>query len=103
LERGFTMMAHVYAVLLVYRGVKCEDPRSVLMAVAYKSALDAMVPLMQWLLGSGGFGMVYVVEVWVVAMGLVGLWGSRRLLRDMVERDSSDQNAEPSTHKSYEP
>jgi len=90
IERGFTMLAHVYAILLVYKGVRDEDSRSVLMAVAYKSALDAMVPLMQWLLGSGGFGMVYVVEVWVVVMGLVGLWGSRRLMREMSDRGASE-------------
>ncbi|TRO47712.1 YhfC family intramembrane metalloprotease [Candidatus Bathyarchaeota archaeon] len=96
LERGFTMMAHVYAILLIYRGVTNEDSRSVLMAIAYKSALDAMVPLMQWLLSSGGFGMVYVVEVWVVIMGLVGLWGSRRIMLEMSNRDlpglSDEQN-----------
>jgi uncharacterized membrane protein YhfC len=90
LERGFTMLAHVYAVLLVYKGVRYEDFRSVLMAVGYKSALDAMVPLMQWLLSSVGFGMVYVVEVWVIIMGLMGLWGSRRLMREMSDQGASE-------------
>ena len=90
LERGFTMLAHVYAILLVYKGVRQKDSRFVLMAVAYKSALDAMVPMMQWLLGSGGFGMVYVVEVWVVVMGLVGLWGSRRIIKEMSNQGASE-------------
>jgi len=90
IERGFTMMAHVYAILLIYRGVRDEDSRSVLMAVAYKSALDALVPFMQWLLSDGGFGMVYVVEVWVVFMGLVGLWGSRRILKEMSNRGTPE-------------
>ena len=89
IERGFTLLAHIYATLLIYSGVRCEDSRYVLMAVAYKSALDAMVPLMQWLLSSRGFGMVYVVEVWVVIMGLVGLWGSRRLIKEMSNRGAS--------------
>lgn len=83
IERGFTLLAHVYATLLIYSGVRNEDSRSVLMAVAYKGALDAMVPLMQWLLSSRGFGMVYVVEVWVVFMGLLGLWGTRRLIKEL--------------------
>ena len=83
IERGFTLLAHIYATLLIYSGVRNEDSRSVLMAVAYKRALDAMVPLMQWLRSSRGFGMVYVVEVLVVIMGLVGLWGSRRLIKEM--------------------
>jgi uncharacterized membrane protein YhfC len=90
IERGFTMMAHVYAILLIYRGVRDEDSRSVLMAVAYKSALDALVPYMQWLLSGGGFGMVYVVEVWVVFMGLVGLWGSRRMIKEMSNRGTPE-------------
>jgi len=90
IERGFTLLAHVYATLLVYRGVKDEDSRSILTAIAYKSALDAMVPLMQWLLSSGGFGIVYVVEIWVVIMGLVGLWGSRRLIDEMSDRGPSE-------------
>jgi len=90
IERGFTMMAHVYAILLIYRGVRDEDSRSVLMAVAYKSALDALVPYMQWLLSSGGFGMIYVVEVWVVFMGLVGLWGSRRIIKEMSNRGTPE-------------
>jgi len=83
IERGFTLMAHVYATLLIYSGVRNNDSRSVVMAIAYKSALDAMVPLMQFLLSSRGFGMVYVVEIWVVIMGLVGLWGSRRIIKEM--------------------
>ena len=89
IERGFTLLAHIYATLLIYSGVRNEDSGSVLMAVAYKSALDAMVPLMQWLLSSRGFGMVYVVEVWVVIMGLVGLWGSRRLIKEMSNHGAS--------------
>lgn len=89
IERGFTLLAHVYATLLIYSGVRNEDSRSVLMAVAYKGALDAMVPLMQWLLSSRGFGMVYVVEVWVVIMGLVGLWGTRRLIKEMSNQGAS--------------
>ena len=89
IERGFTLLAHIYATLLIYSGVRREDSRSVLMAVAYKSALDAMVPLMQFLLASRGFGMVYVVEVWVVFMGLVGLWGSRRLIKEMSNQGAS--------------
>jgi len=89
IERGFTMLAHVYAILLVYKGVRHGDSRSLLMAVAYKGALDAMVPFLQWLLSSGGFGMVYVVEVWVVVMGLVGLWGSRRLIKEMSNQGAS--------------
>ena len=44
---------------------------------------------MQWLLSSGGFGMVYVVEVWVVIMGLVGLWGSRGLIKEMSNQGAS--------------
>jgi len=90
IERGFTMMAHVFAILLIYRGVRDEESRSVLMAVAYKSALDALVPFMQWLLSGGGFGMVYVVEVWVVFMGLAGLWGSRRILKEMSNRGTPE-------------
>ncbi len=89
IERGFTLLAHVYATLLIYSGVRNEDSRSVLVAIAYKGALDAMVPLMQWLLSSRGFGMVYVVEVWVVIMGLVGLWGSRRLIKKMSNQGAS--------------
>ncbi|MBA7472830.1 hypothetical protein ES707_08162 [subsurface metagenome] len=89
IERGFTLLAHVYATLLIYSGVRNEDSGSVLMAVAYKGALDAMVPLMQWLLSSRGFGMVYVVEVWVVIMGLVGLWGTRRLIKEMSNQGAS--------------
>ncbi len=89
IERGFTLLAHIYATLLIYSGVRNEDSRSVLVAIAYKGALDAMVPLMQWLLSSRGFGMVYVVEVWVVIMGLVGLWGSRRLINKMSNQGAS--------------
>ena len=90
IERGFTLLAHIYATLLIYSGVRNEDSRSVLLAVAYKSALDAMVPLMQWLLSSRGFGMVYVIEIWVVIMGLLGLWGSQRLRKEMSNQGASE-------------
>jgi len=79
IERAFTMAAHLYAALLVYSYVRREDNRLLIQAVVYKSVLDAMVPFLQVILSSGGFGMVYVVEVWVVILGSVGLWGSMRL------------------------
>ena len=94
IERGFTLLAHVFATLLIYSGVRDGGFKPIALAVVYKSALDAMVPYMQWLLSSGGYGMVYVVEVWVVVMGLVGLWGSRRIIKDMSERGAQKSPGE---------
>lgn len=86
MERAFTLLGHLFSALLVYASVRLGRPRLFVLSVAYKSALDAAVPYLQWYLStSTNPASIYLIEVWVVIFGVVGLLGSIRLRRELRE------------------
>ena len=86
MERAFTLLAHLFSALLVYASVRLGRPGLFVWSVAYKSALDAAVPYLQWYLStSTNPASIYLVEVWVVIFGVAGLVGSIRLRRELRE------------------
>jgi len=77
-ERIFTVFAHVFATLLVFISVARGKLHFFLQAFFYKSLLDAAVPYIQVTLRpSVSPTRTYPAEVWVVAIGLMGLAGTR--------------------------
>jgi len=82
LERMFTLFAHVFSALLVFAAVRRGRIRLLLYAFVYKGILDAAAPYLQWVLASSSSAsVVYLVELWVVLLGALGLLGSIRLRR----------------------
>jgi uncharacterized membrane protein YhfC len=88
-ERAFTLLAHLYASLLAISAVHPGGRRRLLWAVAYKGALDAPVLYFQWLLSTSTSAIVYLIELWVVAMGAIGLFLSIRMIREWPKEKES--------------
>jgi len=81
-ERAFTLLAHLYASLLAISAVRPGLRRRLLWAVVYKGAVDVPVPYFQWLLSTSTSAIFYLIELWVVALGTIGLFLSIRMIRE---------------------
>ncbi|XRH75365.1 MAG: YhfC family glutamic-type intramembrane protease [Candidatus Methanosuratincola verstraetei] len=86
-ERAFAILAHVFATVLAYLSV--AQRRLILLggAVAYKSVLDAPIPILQEYLASSPYYIV-ITEAFVAVMGLVGLLGMLNINR-IAPRDTN--------------
>jgi len=84
LERLLTIFIHTFSALLIFASVTKARFGLFLGAFVYKSLVDAAVPYLQSVLGSSASPVdVYLVETWVVALGIVGLIGSVQLRKRM--------------------
>lgn len=83
LERVFTLFAHLFTALLVFSAMKQGRLQPFLLAFIYKSVLDAPAPYLQNLIASdAAVAVLYLAEIWVVLLGVIGLLGSIRLRRN---------------------
>ncbi|MEN3006651.1 MAG: YhfC family glutamic-type intramembrane protease [Candidatus Methanosuratincola petrocarbonis] len=73
-ERAFAILAHVFATTLAYLAVVHRSLVLLGGAVAYKSMLDAPIPILQASLASSPHYVV-ITEAFVAIMGLIGLLG----------------------------
>lgn len=73
-ERAFAILAHVFATVLAYLAVVHRRLLVLGAAIAYKSVLDAPIPIFQATLASSPYYLV-ITEVFVAIMGLIGLLG----------------------------
>ncbi|MDI9644579.1 MAG: YhfC family glutamic-type intramembrane protease [Candidatus Verstraetearchaeota archaeon] len=73
-ERVFAILAHIFATVLVYLAVAHRRPILLGGAAAYKSLLDAPIPIFQTMLASSPYYIV-ITEAFVGIMGLIGLLG----------------------------
>ncbi|MEN3034814.1 MAG: YhfC family glutamic-type intramembrane protease [Candidatus Methanosuratincola sp.] len=73
-ERAFAILAHIFATVLAY--LSAAHRRLILLgaAVAYKSALDAPIPILQAALANSPYYIV-ITEAFVAVIGLIGLLG----------------------------
>lgn len=98
LERLFTIFIHVFSALLIYASVTKGQLGLFIGAFAYKSLVDAAAPYLQSVLGSSASPVdVYLVETWVVALGIIGLIGSVQLRKHMPSATQPSSNTEPRT------
>ncbi|MDH7555497.1 MAG: YhfC family glutamic-type intramembrane protease [Candidatus Methanosuratincola sp.] len=92
-ERAFAILAHVFATVLAY--LAAAHRRLLLLggAVAYKSVLDATIPILQATLASSPYYVV-VTEAFVAVMGLIGLLGMLNMDRIALSSTNNIRNEE---------
>ena len=90
IERASAVLIHTCAALATFASATRSRVGYLVVAIAYKSAADAPLPLLHWLLkpAESPVGM-YQAEAWAAAMGLLGLLGARSLLRELREPPGS--------------
>lgn len=75
-ERLFTLFCHVFATVLVVYAARLRELKWLGLSIAYKTLLDGMLPVSNYLLsGMGTLGRVRLIELFIIAMGFVGLVG----------------------------
>ncbi|MEJ5292510.1 MAG: YhfC family glutamic-type intramembrane protease [Candidatus Methanosuratincola sp.] len=73
-ERVFAILAHAFATVLTYLAVVNRRPLLLGGAIAYKTALDAPIPILQATLSTSPYYLL-ITEAFVAVVGLVGLLG----------------------------
>lgn len=95
IERTFVIPIHLFATVLLYTAVVTRKYRFFWSSFLYRTAIDATVPAFSQLLGQspGSLVTIYVIEMIVVAYGIIGLVGTRwlrsRLQNSLGNRTSS--------------
>ena len=76
IERLFTLFCHVFATVLLVYAARFHAIVWLAVSVLYKTLLDGVLPISNYLLaGMGTYARLGIIEVFVVAMGVVGLAG----------------------------
>ena len=87
MERFFAMIAHVLASLLIFYSVRFGRRSLFALSFIYKTALDSPILFFQSTIASSNSILtLYLVELWVVIFGIVGLLGTIRLRRSWNRR-----------------
>lgn len=81
IERVFTILAHVFATVLIIKALISKRLNFLWMSVFYKFVLDAPVPFFQVLIADGNILMTYFVELYVMVLGLFAFFALRRFSR----------------------
>lgn len=89
-ERAFVILVHVFATALAYAAVVQRRLLLLGYAIAYKSALDAPIPLLQAALAGSAYYIV-ITEAFVAIMGLIGLLGILNM--DRIASTSANDNS----------
>jgi uncharacterized membrane protein YhfC len=74
-ERAFTLMCHVFAVVLAVYAVKLNDIKLLAVSIIYKTILDGMLPAFNHYIIPSGYGGYLIVEGFVAIMGILGYIG----------------------------
>lgn len=76
IERLFTLFCHVFATVLLVYAARFHALVWLAVSILYKTLLDGMLPVSNYLLaGMGMYAKYGIVEVFVIIMGIVGLAG----------------------------
>lgn len=75
IERLFVLFGHVFATVLAIYAARLPDLKWLGIAVVYKALIDGSLPLFNHYLGYMGPSMFFPVEIYIAAMGLIGLAG----------------------------
>jgi uncharacterized membrane protein YhfC len=75
IERIFTLLVHVFATVLVVYAVKLSDLRWLALSIGLKTILDGALPIFNYYLSSLGTFKVLPIELYVVLIGCISLYG----------------------------
>ena len=78
IERVFVIFVHTFTAMLVFLSIREGRIMLLVAAILFKTILDGAIPLLQDAFGSSIEG-VYLLEIFVVVMGLVSLLGIIRI------------------------
>lgn len=78
IERVFVIFVHVFTTMLVFLSIREGRIILLVMAILFKTLLDGAIPFLQDAFGSS-VGGVYLIEIFVVVMGLISLMGIIRI------------------------
>ncbi|MBN2101916.1 MAG: YhfC family intramembrane metalloprotease [Candidatus Aenigmarchaeota archaeon] len=90
IERVFVVLAHVFTSILVIYSIKSNRIIYFIYAFFYKTLLDGIIPYLTNGLNQTDPSSVFAVEIPVVIMGLIGLWGIQ-MLRKKFEKPEVDK------------
>jgi uncharacterized membrane protein YhfC len=79
LERVFVMFAHVFAAVLVFMAVRSRKMWYLVLSIIYKTLLDGILPWLSYTLGTGDILSIYLMEIPIIIIGLIGYFGIRWL------------------------
>jgi uncharacterized membrane protein YhfC len=79
LERAFVLFAHVFAAVLVFTAVRSRKMWYLVLSILYKTLLDGILPWLSYTLGTGDIVSIYLMEVPIIIIGLMGYFGIRWL------------------------
>jgi len=79
IERVFVLIAHVFATVLVIKAITTKNIKFLWFSIIYKTILDTPVPYFQALIASGGLVATYLIELYIIGMGLLGFFGLKWL------------------------
>ena len=75
IERVFVLFTHVFVTVLAIYAVKLADLRWLGISVVFKTALDGALPLLAYYLGTMGAAMYFLIEGYIVLVGIIALAG----------------------------
>lgn len=71
LERGATLLIHVFASILVFYAIHTTMKRYLLYSIGYKTVVDGIIPALSVYVGSSTLTSVYLMELPIAGLGLV--------------------------------
>lgn len=80
LERTFTLIIHIFAILLLFYAIRRTDIRYLLASILYKTAVDGPIPAFKTYLDLSIPQNVYLVELYVAILALIGLLGIEKIM-----------------------
>lgn len=75
MERVFTIMAHIFATVLVVAAVRSERIDYLILSILYKTLLDGIIPWISYNMVEGDMALIYIMEMPIVIIGLIGYFG----------------------------
>jgi len=79
LERLFVLFAHIFSTVLVFMAVRSKKMFYLVISILYKTLLDGIIPWLNYTLGTGDIVSIYLIEVPIIIIGLIGYFGIRWL------------------------
>ncbi|HEC81825.1 MAG TPA: YhfC family intramembrane metalloprotease [Thermoplasmatales archaeon] len=75
LERGMTLLIHVFASILVFYAIHTSVKRYLLYSIGYKTIVDGIIPALSVYVGSSTLTSIYLMEMPVAGLGLIAAGG----------------------------
>ena len=85
MERGFTILIHIFAALLVFYAIRTAQKRYLWYSIGYKTIVDGIIPALTTYIGSQTLTGVYTMELPFIGLGVIaagGILWIKRIWRD---------------------